>query len=107
MYDRAVVAWSLGDSVGLESLKGAFVEYHLLIDGRMLRRVGEFNFTYEGVADQTALPLLKISHTLSAGRDPLRDLVLVFHREAAPTIEVHPDQGVARFLIRTPLVLLP
>jgi hypothetical protein len=105
-YDRAVVAWDLADDVGLESLKQATVEYFLNVGGHPQRRIGVFGFTFEEGAGPTELPVLRVSHPHSEGCDPLRDLVLVFHRDAAPTIEVHPDQAVARFLVRTPLTVV-
>lgn len=105
-YDSAVVAWDLADKVGLESLKRATVEYSLNVGGHVQRRVGVFGFTFEEEVGPTGLPILKVSHPHAEGCDPLRDLVLVFHRDAVPTIEVHPDQAVARFLVRTPLTVV-
>ena len=105
-YDSALLAWDLSDKVGLESLKHATVEYFLDVSGYNQRRVGVFDFTFESGAGLTELPVLRVSHPHSEGCDPLRDLVLVFHRGAVPTIEVHSDQAVAKFLVRTPLTLV-
>ena len=106
-YEKAAEAWGFSDDVGLETLKGKTVEYFLKVGEAVHRRVGVLGFTFAGANPENGLPLLRVSHPHGGEHEPLRDLVLAIHRSEAPDIEVHPHQEVARFLVRTPLTLVP
>lgn len=107
LYDRYVAAWHLDDAINFDTLKGATVEYFVTTTGGVIRCTGVFKFTIEGESDSDALLLLTIHPPLLGGSNPRQGLAPVFPPQVIREIEVHPQQEVAKFLVRKSFDLRP